>query len=198
MTIRKRLGKILPEELRFQAQGFKIRERIIQLRGGGTITRWINDKRGKRWVVAVPLTSNLEIVLTDEPKWGHMKRYTLLVAGRMQKGETPIDAAKRELKEETGYVSDNWQVMGKTVDESPDKTAGGECYLVLASCCARPVANPEIMNRAVLVKWNDTGLLIKDEHPEVEFNVPISIACLARAREYLADSPVLLNKSQPP
>ena len=33
-------------------------------------------------------------------------------AGKTDKGETPIETAQRELKEETGFVSENWCLLG--------------------------------------------------------------------------------------
>ena len=33
-------------------------------------------------------------------------------AGKTDKGETPIETAQRELKEETGFVSENWYLLG--------------------------------------------------------------------------------------
>ncbi len=34
-----------------------------------------------------------------------------LVSGRGDEGETPLESAKRELLEETGYISDNWNLI---------------------------------------------------------------------------------------
>ena len=33
-------------------------------------------------------------------------------AGRLEKGEDPLFAAQRELREETGYVAKNWESLG--------------------------------------------------------------------------------------
>ena len=35
-----------------------------------------------------------------------------LPAGKLEKGENPDYASKRELEEETGYISDNWKSLG--------------------------------------------------------------------------------------
>ena len=33
-------------------------------------------------------------------------------AGKTDKNESPIETAQRELKEETGFVSENWHLLG--------------------------------------------------------------------------------------
>ena len=37
-------------------------------------------------------------------------------AGGFERGEEGLEVAKRELLEETGYISDDWQFIGRTVE----------------------------------------------------------------------------------
>lgn len=39
-----------------------------------------------------------------------------LPAGHIEEGEDPIETAKRELAEETGYTADNWEDLGYSYD----------------------------------------------------------------------------------
>lgn len=61
------------------------------------------------------LNSHVLLVLKNKPGW-QKGRYNL-VGGKIEKGETPIEAAIRELKEESGLepVVDNIIQMGKIV-----------------------------------------------------------------------------------
>ncbi len=56
--------------------------------------------------IVVPITNNNEIVLVIQPR-NHTKESVCveLPAGYIEKQEKPVDAAKRELIEETGYTS---------------------------------------------------------------------------------------------
>ena len=43
-------------------------------------------------------------------------------AGGFERGEEGLEVAKRELLEETGYISDDWQFIGRTVESSAKLT----------------------------------------------------------------------------
>lgn len=51
------------------------------------------------------------VLRQKQPDWEEYK--VAVPGGRVDKGETPLQAAKRELFEETGYVSDNWILWKK-------------------------------------------------------------------------------------
>jgi ADP-ribose pyrophosphatase len=56
----------------------------------------------------VPVAGNkIMILMQRQPDWKTDK--ICVPGGRIDKGEKPLDAARRELLEETGYVSSNWK-----------------------------------------------------------------------------------------
>lgn len=65
------------------------------------------------------------VYLVEEYKYGIQNRSTEVVSGAIKKNETPLRAAKRELKEETGLTAKKWISLGKvnpftTIVNSPN------------------------------------------------------------------------------
>ncbi len=61
------------------------------------------------WVNVIAMTEDGQMVM--ERQYRHAAGVTCyeLPCGVMEKGETPLEAAKRELEEETGYTGGTWQ-----------------------------------------------------------------------------------------
>jgi len=59
-------------------------------------------------VMIIPVTLEGKIIILEQQQPGR-EMFLSTAAGRIDQGEGPLAAAKRELKEETGYVSDHWQ-----------------------------------------------------------------------------------------
>lgn len=64
------------------------------------------------WVNVVALTFDGKIVTVRQYRFGVGAVTTEIPAGMVDPGETHADAARRELLEETGYRSDQWQYLG--------------------------------------------------------------------------------------
>lgn len=65
--------------------------------------------RRKSVSVVFPISSSGELYLISEFRTLHSKYMTEAIAGHIDDGESPLDAAKRELKEETGLSGKNWE-----------------------------------------------------------------------------------------
>lgn len=74
----------------------------------------IEHVRVQNSVVVVPIKYNGKILLVEEERPVIGKNTIACPAGLIEKGETPLDAAKRELEEETGYRSDDIVFIRKT------------------------------------------------------------------------------------
>ncbi len=70
------------------------------------------------WVNVVALTTDERLVVVRQFRFGTEEVTTEIAGGLIDPGEGHEESAKRELLEETGYVSDNWSYLG-SVDPNP-------------------------------------------------------------------------------
>lgn len=63
-------------------------------------------------VAILAIDDNGEVILAKQYRPGPDEILDELPGGGIESGETPLIAAKRELKEETGYESDDWTLLG--------------------------------------------------------------------------------------
>ncbi len=83
------------------------------------------------WVNVVALTNSGNVVLVEQFRFGAGTVLWEVPAGVVETGEDPLDAAKRELLEETGYFAQEWASMG-SVDANP-AFMNNTCHLWLAT-----------------------------------------------------------------
>ena len=87
------------------------------------------------WINIIALTPDQKIVLVEQYRAG-VDEVTLEIPGGMvDAGESPLEAAKRELLEETGYSSDKWEMIGKT--SSNPAILSNFTHLYIASDCIK-------------------------------------------------------------
>jgi len=93
--------KIISSKLIYQGRVFGVRhDRVIEP-GGVRATRDIVTHSGS--VVVLPVLPDGRILLVRQFRYSAGDFLLELVAGRMEPGEKPLEAARRELAEETGY-----------------------------------------------------------------------------------------------
>lgn len=66
------------------------------------------------WINVIPLTASDEVVMIEQYRHGADEISLEIPGGMVDAGESPIDAARRELMEETGYGAGEILSLGKT------------------------------------------------------------------------------------
>lgn len=90
---------------------------------------------GGDWVNVAALTSEGKIIVVRQFRFGVRKTTTEIPAGLVEPGEAPLEAAKRELREETGYTSDEWVSLGSV--DTNSAFLNNQCHLWLAKNAAK-------------------------------------------------------------
>jgi len=96
------------------------------------------------FVLIVAITPDQKVVLVREYKQAVEQVLLGLPAGAVKKGESPTDAALRELREESGYVgdTDSCQAFGPFFN-SPDKSTEKHHVVLVRGVWKQGPADPE-------------------------------------------------------
>jgi 8-oxo-dGTP pyrophosphatase MutT (NUDIX family) len=97
-------------------------------RNGATLKTLVLE--GNDWVNVAAVTPAGKILIVRQFRFGTGRTTSELPAGLIEPGEEPLAAAQRELREETGYTTENWISLG-SVDANA-AFLNNQCHLWLA------------------------------------------------------------------
>lgn len=99
------------ESIIYQGKIIKVKELDIMLPNGLKSKREIVEHPGA--VAILPTTEDEKLVLIRQFRKSCEEILWEIPAGKLEKEEAPLDCARRELKEETGYTAQNWTLLGR-------------------------------------------------------------------------------------
>jgi len=138
-------AKLLASEVLFEGKSFGVRrDELIEPTGVRTIREVVTHPGS---VVVLPVLPDGRILLIQQYRYAARQYLWELVAGRIDEGETPREAAERELREETGYRAKRFRTF---LEFFP--TPGfleEKMYLLLAEGLTPGIAEPEDDERIV-------------------------------------------------
>src|SRR5438067_1867559 len=154
--------QVLSSQVIYQGKVFGIRRDEVIEPAGVRTTREMITHPGS--VVVLPVLADRRVLLIQQYRYAARQFLWELVAGKMDAGETPIEGAARELKEETGYTAKKLKIF---LEFFP--TPGfleEKMYLLLAKGLTPGKAEPEedekIVTRAYTHKQLDEMLRKKN------------------------------------
>ena len=103
--------KTLTSETKFEGRIIKVLRDTVELENGKTSAREVVCHNGGVCVAA--LTEQNEVLLVRQFRYPYKEVLLELPAGKLEKGEDPIEAVKREQMEETGTTGENYISLGK-------------------------------------------------------------------------------------
>ena len=116
---RERLGADSPAWRRVRSERvadcrvFRVRRDIaINPRGGAEHDFYVVEAGD--WINVIPLTRDEEVVMIEQYRHGSEDVTLEIPGGMVDEGESPVEAAARELIEETGYTSNEITALGRT------------------------------------------------------------------------------------
>ena len=102
--------KTLTSECVYNGKVIRVEKDDVQLADGKKSFREVARHPGG--VVILAMKDPMTLILVKQFRYPIMKTVLELPAGKLEKGEDPDIAAKRELEEETGYIADRWISLG--------------------------------------------------------------------------------------
>lgn len=161
----------------------KLREDHVVLPSGHEIEQFhVVDTRN--WVAVLALTGDGDVILVEQYRHGLGRVSVELPAGVIDPGETPRQAAERELLEETGYAADDWQLLSD-VSTEPSRHTTRAVFFFAGGAHRVGEPHPEASEDIRVTLLGADALLGEADRGGIQHGVHIGAILLAARRGLL-------------
>ena len=170
------MWKVLNSEELVSSRWVSVAKERVQLPNGALIEDFYKVKVSDA-SAAIAITEDGKIVLKSEYRHCYQRDLIELPSGVFEPEENePLEVAKRELLEETGYSSDDWTYLGGTIENSAKLT--NTIHLYLAKGCKN-------VSEQHLDKTEEINVLLMPIKDAVEMVMDNRICCNCTAQGIL-------------
>jgi len=103
------------------------------------------------YIIAVAVTTNNEFLCFRQTKYAVEGTTLAPVGGYLEPGEDPLLAAKRELREETGYEAPEWIDLGHYAADGNRGSGTGHLYLARGARLVTEIDSDDLEEQEILI-----------------------------------------------
>ena len=143
----------------------KIYRDEVLLPDGNTAVREYNKHPGA--VCVVPITKENEVLMVRQYRYPSRQVMLEIPAGKLEKGETPLENCKRELKEETGAEGYSFTTLGGYVGLCAYSDELVHMYMCRVNDCGeQSLDEDEFLNVEKIPLQKAVDMVMKNEIPD--------------------------------
>lgn len=179
--------QVLESRLVVERRWIEVHEQRVRLGNGHEIPEF-HKVVMPSWAAVLCVTDTDQVVLVRQYRHGISEESVELPAGVIEPEESPLEAAKRELLEETGYVADAWSPIVTVATEPSRHTVHAHFFCARGARADRERA-PEPSEDIELVELPRAELVSLCERGGIVHGVHLGAILLAERQGLLAAEP---------
>jgi len=175
--------QVLKRRTLLERRWLEIHEEHVKLANGHEIEEF-HVIGAPSWTGVLAVTESDEVALVHQYRHGIASASLELPAGIIELGEAPLDAAKRELREETGYAAERWEPIAVFATEPSRHTARAHFFCALGAklVAERSLDASEELELVTVPKRELLDLVLRGD---IAHGVHVAAILLAERRGFL-------------